>query len=627
MCGIAGVLRFREEVDDRQVVQDMLDVLANRGPDDTGVIRAGAATLGHRRLAILDTSTAGHQPMIGPAGALVISYNGEIYNFRDLAVELGLDQATLKSRSDTEIILHAWSRWGPEALHRFVGQWAFALYDSRTRRLWLARDRFGEKPLFWHMSGDRLVFGSSIAAVCQAPGVPRELDERSIVEFLTLRYVVAPRTVIRDIGKVPPGSWMEFNESGEMRQVQWYSPRFRATAHRRRRTVGETAEIFGELFGQACRRCLVSDVPVGILLSDGIDSNGIRASLFESGHTPTSYTFRLLKPSGGVQPEVPTGSGGEIVDVLSSPEERWNSLEGALSSLTEPVGDGASLATWLLLREARESATVLLCGHGGDEVLGGYRLSQDRFRLSALRELARVRGNLFERTFARYLNGSDSAEARRSRLRQVPQAEAPAAALYLVDRPLPYAEVEMLLGHRWPSEEPYLETIRRLYGECGEEASDLDRIQEVLMRTFLSANILSFADGVSMAHSVELRMPFLDRDLVEFALQLAPTERVAPWPGRTNTKLPLRWWAKGRLPNEIVVRPKRGFQSGNISDLLRHDGRGLRERVLGARAVRRVVPGAERWLDRFDDGYGGPWGGTIWALLVLSIWSDAVQAT
>jgi asparagine synthase (glutamine-hydrolysing) len=171
-----------------------------------------------------------------------------------------------------------------------------------------------------------------------------------------------------------------------------------------------------------------------------------------------------------------------------------------------------------------------------------------------------------------------------------------------------------------------MSTIERLYGECGPGAADLDRIQEVLMRTFLSANILSFADSVAMDSSVEARMPFLDRDLVEFALTLRPGERVSRWPGRANTKVVLRNWARGRVAVDVVKRPKRGFQSGDISELLRHDGPGIRRRILEAKAVRRLVPGVEAWMSRIEDGYGGPWGGTLWALLVLSVWSEAVGA-
>lgn len=604
----------------------MLEVLSRRGPDDAGVEKAGAVTFGHRRLAILDRSQAGHQPMASADADLLLVHNGEIYNYRELSSELGLDATVLKSRGDSEVLLHAWRRWGPDALDRFVGQWAFALYDLTAKRLWLARDRFGEKPLFWHLSDERLVFGSSIASVTRAPDTPRELDERAIVEFLTLRYVVSPRTVVRDIRKVPPGHWIEVGADGSIRQDEWFSPRFRWKPSRERRAAGETAEIFGTLFRQACRRCLVSDVPVGLLLSDGIDSNGIRASLAEGGQSPTSFTFRLPNSSGGMQSQVPTGNGGAIVDVLASPQDRWGALDDALSSLTEPVGDGASLATWFLLQQARESATVFLCGHGGDEVLGGYRLSQHRFRLAALHKLAWAGGRFLERSHARYLNGDEPPDLRWARLRGMRAEEAPAAALYMIDRPLPYQEVDTLLDHQWPADEPYLKTIRHLYEDCTSGARDLDRMQEVLMRTFLSANILSFADSVSMDHSVELRMPFLDRDLVDFALQLSPDERVSAWPGRANTKLPLRRWAQTRLPRAIVARSKRGFQTGSISELLKYNGDALRARILESRAVRRVVPGVERWLGRARDGEGSRWGWTIWGLLVLSVWSQGIQA-
>jgi asparagine synthase (glutamine-hydrolysing) len=193
-----------------------------------------------------------------------------------------------------------------------------------------------------------------------------------------------------------------------------------------------------------------------------------------------------------------------------------------------------------------------------------------------------------------------------------------------VDRPLPGVQVRELLGGPFPSGSRYMSTVERLYGECAVEAGDLDRIQEVLIRTFLSANILSFADSVAMDSSVEARMPFLDRDLVEFALTLRPGERASRWPGRANTKLVLRNWARGRVANDIVKRPKRGFQSGDVAELLQHDGAGLRERILGATAVRRHIPGVETWLSRIQDDHVGPWGGTLWALLALSVWAEAV---
>jgi len=625
MCGIAGIHRFQGEGDDAAVVERMLGRLERRGPDGHGVESLGRTVLGHRRLAILDLSPTGRQPMRSRSGRYAITFNGEIYNFRELQRELGVDPAELRSTSDTEILLLAWERWGEEALQRFVGQWAFALYDTAEVRLWLARDRFGEKPLFHHANAERLAFGSSLEALMQAPGTPRELDPGALTEYLTLRYVVSPRTVLREVRKLPGGHLLEAGPRGVLAERAWYAPRF----HSRRapaRPRAALVEEFDERFTRACERCLVSDVPVALLLSDGIDSNAVRAALAAQGHAPASYTFRLLNPASGVQPEAVSGTGGEVFDIQASAADRFAQMDRCFASLTEPVGDGASLATWMLIRGARPRATVFLCGHGGDEVLGGYRLSQDRFRLAMLRRLAWLPQSWLAGPLDRYLYGDGSLEERRTAFRRARLAEAPAAARYLIDRPLPPAHVLQILGGSLPPAEGYLDTVERLYGACDRDDADLDRMQEVLLETFLSANILSFADSVAMDASAELRMPFLDRDVVEFALSLPPAERVSRWPGRANTKLVLRRWAENRVPADVVRRRKRGFQSGNISELLQHDRRALHGRVLDASALRRALPGAEAWMARLPDSYGGPWGGTLWGLLALGVWCEAVGA-
>ena len=623
MCGIAGIFRFSGRGNDLASVELMLDDLERRGPDDAGVVSRGAVVLGHRRLGILDCSPAGHQPMATRSGRYLISFNGEIYNYRELRAELGVEPALLRSSGDTEVLLLAWERWGWAALDRLVGQWAFAIFDTLEKRLWLARDRFGEKPLYLHVDDQRFVFASSISALLLDPGTPKELDPEAIVEYLTLRYVVAPRTVLRGVRKLSPGHCMEIRTDGSVREREWYAPRFRSVRSRKPRSRGSWDEEFHALFTQACKRCMVSDVPVGLLLSDGIDSNSIRSALRADGHNPPSFTFRLRNPTSGTQPETVSG-GGEVFDVEASPAERFDALDTAFAALTEPVGDGASLATWLLIRGARERATVFLCGHGGDELLGGYRLSQDRFRLAALRRLAWLPGPLLERPLDRFLFGDGTVAMRRAKCRALPAREAPAAASYLVDRPLPVEHVRELVGGTLPAGESYLGTIATLYDECALGAEDLNRIQEVLMRTFLSANILSFADSVAMHNSSELRMPFLDRDLVNFSLSLPPSERISRWPGRSNTKRILRRWSAGRVPADIVKRPKRGFQAGDISELLRHDHSGVRRRILDAGAVRRVVPGVERWMSRIENDDGGPWGGTVWGLLVLGVWCEAL---
>jgi asparagine synthase (glutamine-hydrolysing) len=626
MCGIAGIFRFDGVRQDAAVVERMLAKLARRGPDDSGIHASGPVVLGNRRLAVLDRTAAAHQPMSSSCGQLVVTFNGEIYNYRELCRELAVEPGQLRSTSDTEVLLLAWQRWGPGALDRFVGQWAFAIYDTVRQRMWLARDRFGEKPLYLHSTAERMAFSSSLGSLMLAPGVPHELDSSAIAEYLALRYVVSPRTVVRGVHKLSPGHLLEIDADGVMREREWYSPRFRPACSSAPRSRQSLEEQFDALFTQACERCLVSDVPVGLLLSDGIDSNSIATALALKGHKPPAFTFRLTNPQSGIQPETVSGAGGEVFDISTSPGERCSAFDDSFACLTEPVGDGASLATWMLIRGARKRATVLLCGHGGDEIFGGYRLSQDRFRLAMLRRLSWIPGSALDPVYERFLTGSGPLAERRAQFAAVPIHEAPSAARYLVDRPLPSDQVLELLGDRYPDGDHYLSTVERLYGDCQAGATDIDRIQEVLIRTFLSANILSFADSVAMDASVELRMPFLDRDLVDFALTLRPGERISPWPGRANTKLILREWARGRVASEVVRRPKRGFQSGNISELLQHDGRGLRHRILNSSAVRRVAPGVEKWLSRIGDDYGGPWGGTLWALLVLGVWSESVGA-
>lgn len=621
MCGIAGVFRLRDEVDDLATVETMTDSLEPRGPDDRGIERVGALTLGNRRLAILDLSDAGHQPMRSDSGRYVISFNGEIYNYKEVRRELGLNQSALRSTSDTEVILVAWERWGPAALERMVGQWAFAIYDSQDKRLWLSRDRLGEKPLFYHLDDSTLTFASSLPALTQAPWVPREIDGDALVEYLTMRYVVAPRTILTGIRKLPGGHLLTVDAHG-VRIERWYTPHFADRLMSRNRA--ELVDEFNTLFAQAARRCLVSDVPIALLLSDGIDSNSIQAVLSEHGQEVRSFTYRLTQSLSGLSaPSAPSDDGSTAMDLLVTPADRLDRMVPAFASFTEPVGDGAALATWLLIRNAREHATVFLCGHGGDEILGGYRLSQDRFRLSVVRNLARLPRPWIARIIDRHVYGAEPIAVRRRAILDTPPARTPAAARYIIHRPLPLVDLEELFGGMPVAGDRYLSSVDRLYDGCLESAADLDRMQEVMMHTFLSENILIFADSVAMDSSAELRMPFLDRDLVEFVLSLPPSMRVGRWPGRTNTKLMLRWWSQGRLSPDIISRRKRAFPFGNLPELLETNGDTLRGRILDSTAVRHALPGVETWLQHAPDYYRGPWEGTLWALLSLGIWCQA----
>jgi len=624
MCGIAGVYRSVERTDDRDLVLAMLHDMEKRGPDGEGLFVEGPVTLGHRRLAILDLSNNAAQPMVSLGGRLVVTFNGEIYNFRELAAELSLVPGTLRTSSDTEILLHAWERWGPGTLDRLVGQWAIAMYDRETETLWLARDRFGEKPLYYHLDTHALSFSSTIPSLLRAPWISREVDPELLAEYLTLRYVVSPRTILRDVRKLPPGHILTHSRSVRDER-RWWEARFVKPAYPdstrgRREAVGE----FGRRLVQASRRCLVSDVPVGLLLSDGIDSNGIRAALVEAGAQVSTYTYKALSRRSAGSNTV--GEGGEAEGMRRSVEATYaelsRSMGPAFGSMTEPVGDGAVMATYLLIRDARRQATVLLCGHGGDELLGGYRLSQERFRLAAMRRLCRWPLSAVDRMVAGYTNGGEDIALRRDAIAHSLPDEVPATARYLVQRPLPHDDLDALFAPR-PVPGAYLGTVDRLYHDCHPVAPDLDRIQEVMLRTFLSENLLSFADSVSMASSAELRLPYLDRDLADLVFHLPPAMRVSRWPGLANTKLILRWWAGERVPESVLKRRKRGFRFGSIRALLGAPGSAVRQQVVESPLLRRHLPGLEEWTARPVEIYRRGRETTYWSLLTLAVWSAA----
>ena len=628
ICGLAGIFRAQgAQNGDMAVVEAMVDRLFKRGPDGSGFAAEDAITLGHRRLKIIDCSENGKQPMVSHDGRFVLVFNGECYNFRDLQKELGLEPSALKSTSDTEILLEAWSRLGPACLPKIVGQFAIAVYDRETRKLFLARDRFGEKPLFYHRSSDGSVyFASSLGSLLAAPAVPKTLSRAAVEELLTLRYVLAPRTVVSNVFKVEPGSLVEI-EGQKLTTTRWYELEFASeNTAPLRMNEAETLEEFDRLFRQAAQRCLVSDVPTGLLLSDGIDSQAIYAVFKDAQVNIPTFTYGYYSADhalGGLG-NVKTNARSNAHYFNFTVDERVDSMGKAFASLTEPVGDGASLATWLLLKQASKHATVFLCGHGSDEVLGGYRLSQDLLRLRVLRHLSGIPAALTGKLFDRYMYGPESPGEKVQALRRSSLNAIPNAARYLIHRPLPVDDLGILFGqNQRASEHPYLHEVESLYAECAPGAMDLDRIQRVMVRTFLSENILSYADSVSMDQSTELRLPFLDRDLVHFVMRVPARQRVRFIPTRRSTKALLRSWGDRYMPPEIVHAKKKSFNFGSLRPLMQSHGNQLKSYVLDSSAVRAVIPGAEAWLAKPPEYFRGCWQGTLWALLALGVWSEA----
>jgi asparagine synthase (glutamine-hydrolysing) len=364
---------------------------------------------------------------------------------------------------------------------------------------------------------------------------------------------------------------------------------------------------------------------VALLLSNGIDSVALASVLSENQPAFLAFTYEVGHSSDG--PALRAEGLGEGVAfrremIRVTFDEVARCVVPALAGLNEPVGDGSAPAIWLLIRKARPQATVFLCGQGGDEVLGGYRLSQDRFRLAALRNLCRFPLPFLDRAMPHFVNGEEPPSVRRRALAGTPACYAPAAARFLIHRPLPAAALESLMG---TASVPgaYLSSIDRLYQACSPRDSDLDRIQEVMLGTFLAENLLSVGDSVAMASSAELRMPYLDRDLVEFVFGLPREMRAGLWPGRSNTKLVLRWWGKSRLPRQVLRHPKRGFRFGSIRTLLNSPASDLRSLILDSGTLRRYLGGLSAWMEEPPGLPRGTWGATTWTLASLAAWCQA----
>ena len=623
MCGIAGVFNLKSTENQSAAVETMLSQLEHRGPDAKGFWHEGPITLGHRRLKILDLSDRGNQPIISHCQRYVISFNGEIYNFKEIQDELELTDEQLQTSTDTEILVEAWSRWGADTLSKLVGQWAFAVYDRKEETLWLTRDRFGEKPLFYYARNGRVAFASSLGALLTYHEVPKELDPQSMEEFVTMRYVISPRTVVKDTFKLPGGHWLKADKNG-IATKPWYDLQFTSNDTYNKASKEDLVDEFDQLFKQAVNRCLVSDVPVALLLSDGIDSNAIASTISSMGKKLPCITYEASADTSALNPGHDTETEGNLTRLLLkvSSKERVERMPEAFGDFCEPVGDGASLATWFLLHNAKKMATVFLCGHGADELIGGYRLSQERFRLQTLRKFAWLPQSLMQKPLDRFLFGAEPLDNRREAFRRANATTAPSAARYLIHRPLPTTDIHQIFLRPAlaTGATGYLSSIDKLYDSSLNPQSDLDSMQKVMIHTFLSENILSFADSVAMSSSTELRMPYLDRDLVKFLVQLPRHCRVSRWPGRSNTKQILRWWGETNMDQAIVKRRKSTFPFGSLRPLMNEHSDTLKSYIMDSPAVREALPGIEGWLGHPTQYYRGCFQGTLWALLSLGIW-------
>ncbi|MBI4600731.1 MAG: asparagine synthase (glutamine-hydrolyzing) [Planctomycetes bacterium] len=576
MCGIAGILNFDpRRPADSGLLARMTGALAHRGPDDEGFHRDGPVGLGHRRLSIIDLS-GGAQPMSNEDGSVWISFNGEVFNHEDLRRELEAAGHRFKSRSDTEAIVHLYEEHGTGCAERLVGQFAFAIWDGRRRRLFLARDHVGIKPLYYRLEPDRLLFASELKAILEDEAVERDLDREAFLDYLTYRYVPAPRTIFRGVQKLPAGRWLLW-EDGRVRIERFWRPPVGELGPASAASEEECARHLEDFLREAVRSQLMSDVPLGAFLSGGIDSSiivGLMAGLVD--RPVKTFTIGFREEDFSELPHaraVAAMHRTEHRELVVEPES-VDLLPRIVRQLDEPFADPSAIPTYHVCKMAREHVTVCLSGDGGDEGFAGYR----RYRWA----LKHGRFDALPKALRRGLSGAIS--------RLLPGGRWAAAARRIaLDPASRYADLTGYLGGpgllsllspdlaEAARRRTDFALVREAWAAAEASGADpLTRLQSVDLETYLPDDILVKTDRMSMMSSLEVRVPFLDHRVLEYALSIPSAWRM----GKRILKR-----AFGRLlPPHLLERPKTGF-GVPLKHWFRGDWRGYaRDILLGPRA-------------------------------------------
>jgi asparagine synthase (glutamine-hydrolysing) len=623
MCGIAGTaaLEPRRPLDVAHVAR-MLPCIAHRGPDDEGVHASPGVVLGHRRLSVIDVH-GGHQPLFGSRDDTAIVCNGEIYNYRELTRELRARGHVFRTASDTEVAAHAYDAWGDAFLDRLDGMFALALWDGARRRLLLARDRMGEKPLYWTVADGVLVFASELGAVLAHAEVDAALDPVALSQYLANEYVPAPATIVRGVHKLEPGTVLAL-EDGRIDVRRYWTLRPRVSP--RIPSYRDAVPLVRAALERAVRSRLVSDVPLGIFLSGGLDSSSIAALAAREGALET-FSIGFDEPSfdeSGHARRVARHIGSRHHERIVRADEMPDLVPGLGLLLDEPIGDASILPTSILSAFARERVTVALGGDGGDELFGGYYMHQGHRLAGAARALPRVvhraiaagaaRLPVSHRNFsagfkvARYLRGASEAAPYNHALWMA--SFSPAEQTSLLE-PDVLAAADRGAGAFTAFERAWSESAG---------APLLARACWLDARTYLPNDILTKVDRASMAVALEVRAPLLARDVVELAFSLPDAYRMK---GLTGKRI-FRDAVRDLLPPEILRRPKKGFGMP-VGAWLRGALRPLLRDTLSPDRLREgglFRPDAVARLVREHEELRADHRKALWTLLVFELWRE-----
>jgi asparagine synthase (glutamine-hydrolysing) len=628
MCGIAGIyfLRGRPE-DAASRIERMTSSLTHRGPDECGYHIDGSAVMGHRRLSIIDLAT-GQQPLYNEDRTVSVVFNGEIYNFEEIRRRLIARGHSFRTNSDTETIVHAYEEWGGACVDMFRGMFAFAVRDERRDLLFLARDRFGKKPLFYAEYDGQIVFASEIKAILADPGFERRIDDEALASYFMLSYIPAPLTIFAGIRKLPPGHTLTISRERISEERYWdlvFNPD-------RTRTEAQVREELLARLDEAVRLRLISDVPLGAFLSGGIDSSAVVAFMAKaSGGVPVrTFTIGFAGEDGGAADE--RRYARMVADRYLTDHREYEVrpdvtgvIESIVRSFDEPFADDSMIPSYFVCKTAREQVTVALSGLGGDEAFLGYsrylgfRLSQSFNRVPSVIRSGVIRplvgmipefgraGNRVNH-LKRFVRSAVDDEARRYLGYVMKIAPEYRTRLFGAGGAKTLTAMEA-------AQERFLGHYRNAQAE---EA--MDRMSYCDVKTYLPDDILALTDRLSMCHSLEVRVPFLDHKLFEFSATI-PSETKMKW---LRKKHLLKAALAGMLPEPVISHRKQGFV-GPMSRWLKRDlkqytldvlapERLARHDILDSQTVARILS------DHFD---GRETNDTlIWSLVVFQTWFD-----
>ena len=629
MCGIAGIfdLAGGPVVGHSDVLTRMTRALVHRGPDDEGYLIDGPAGLGFRRLSIIDLA-GGHQPLGNEDGTVWVIFNGEIYNYRDLTETLEGKGHVFKTRADTECIVHAYEEWGPSCLDRFRGMFAFAVWDQRRQQLFLARDRLGKKPLYYAQVGDTLLFGSEIKALLPFPGLDRSIDLEALSDFLSLLYIPSPKSIFRQVRKLPPGHFLLAGREGVRVQRYWevsFAPG---------NDQGRPVEQLAEILQQSVAARLRSDVPLGAFLSGGLDSSavvGMMAGALKSPVITSSIgfpddAFNELEYAGQVARHFRTEHHEHVVT-----PDAMEILDTLIWHYDEPFGDSSAVPTYYVSKLARTHVTVALSGDGGDENFAGYRRYYFDVRENKVRNAipGPLRRPLFGLLGALYSKADYLPQIFRGKAFLSNVARTPWGAYFHSVSGINQEDKARLLN-------PDVRAALGSYDSAGlfedlyraaDGPDSLSRIQYIDFKTYLPDDILAKVDRASMAVSLEVRCPLLDHHLVEYVAGLPSALKMRG----SRTKLIFKEAIRGLLPEAILDRPKMGF-AVPIGSWLRQELRPLVSEYVTAKRHDLVdTQVVQNWYGEHCSGLRDRTT-ALWGVLIFNMWydrfvRDAVAAT